>query len=117
MEVHAKLKYIRISPQKARLVANKVRGLPVQQALDFLFFSKKKASDMFRSLLTSAIANAEHNAGMDIDILHISSIWVDEGPTVKRFRARAKGRGNTILKRTSHVTMKVSDVIEKRSNF
>jgi large subunit ribosomal protein L22 len=117
MEVHAKLKYIRISPQKVRLVANKVSGLTVQKALDLLFFSKKKASTMLKNLLTSAIANAEHNAGMDIDVLYVSSIYVNEGPTVKRFRARAKGRGNTILKRTSHVTIKVSDVIEKRSNF
>jgi large subunit ribosomal protein L22 len=72
---------------------------------------------MFRNLLTSAIANAEHNASMDIDMLYISSIYVNEGPTVKRFRARAKGRGNTILKRTSHISVKVSDAIDKRSSI
>jgi large subunit ribosomal protein L22 len=72
---------------------------------------------MFRQLLTSAIANAEHNAGMDIDILYISSVYVDEGPTVKRFRARAKGRGNTVLKRTSHITIKVSDTLKTRSDL
>jgi large subunit ribosomal protein L22 len=117
MEIYAKLKYVRISAQKARLVASQLHGLAVQRALDLLLFSRKKASVMFRQLLTSTIANAEHNAGMDIDILYISSVYVDEGPTVKRFRARAKGRGNTVLKRTSHITIKVSDTLKTRSDL
>ena len=109
MEVAAKLKFARISPQKARLVADQVRGMPVEKALQLLTFSPKKASGMIRKVLESAIANAEHNEGADVDELKVSRVFVDEGPTLKRMHARAKGRGNRILKRTSHITVMVGD--------
>lgn len=109
METQAKLKFARISAQKCRLVANEVRGLPVEKAINILTFSNKKAAVLIRDVLRAAVANAEHNYGMDIDSLCISKIFIDEGPTIKRFKARAKGRGNRILKRTSHITIKVSE--------
>ncbi len=109
MEVSAKLTFIRIAPQKARLVANQVRGQKVDRALEILKFSQKKGAVLVRKVLESAIANAEHNEGADIDELKVSRIFVDEGPTHKRFRARAKGRAAKILKRTSHITVEVSD--------
>ncbi len=109
METAAKLSYARISPQKCRLVADQIRGLPVEQALQLLAFSTKKASALVKKVLESAIANAEHNDGADIDELKVSKIFVDQGPTLKRMRARAKGRGNRILKRTSHITVMVAD--------
>ncbi|MFK7815103.1 MAG: 50S ribosomal protein L22 [Gammaproteobacteria bacterium] len=109
MEVLAKLTFIRIAPQKARLVADQVRGQKVDRALEILKFSQKKGAVLIRKVLESAIANAEHNEGADIDELKISKIFVDEGPTHKRFRARAKGRAAKILKRTSHITVEVSD--------
>jgi large subunit ribosomal protein L22 len=104
MEVSAKLSHARISAQKCRLVADQVRGMPVERALELLTFSPKKASGLVRKVLESAIANAEHNEGADIDELKVSAIFVNEGPTLKRLRARAKGRANRILKRTSHIT-------------
>jgi len=110
MEVSAKLKQAHISAQKARLVADQVRGLPVEKALNLLMFSPKKAAGMVRKVLESAIANAEHNEGADIDELKVSAIYVDEARTMKRFRARAKGRGTRILKRNSHITVTVGDV-------
>lgn len=109
MEVASKLKYSGISAQKARLVADQVRGLSVDKALNTLLFSQKKGAKIVKKVLESAIANAEHNEGADVDELKISAIYVDEGPTQKRFRARARGRGNQILKRTSHITVTVSD--------
>ncbi|AJC48568.1 50S ribosomal protein L22 [Allofrancisella guangzhouensis] len=109
MEVQAKLKFARISAQKCRLVADQVRGLPVEKALNILTFSNKKAAVLIKNVLNSAIANAEHNDSMDIDSLYVSTVFVDEGPTIKRFEARAKGRGNRILKRTSHITVKVAE--------
>jgi len=109
METRAKLTYARISPQKCRLVADQVRGLPVEKALQLLAFSPKKGADIVKKVLESAIANAEHNDGADIDELKVSQIFVDQGPTLKRMRARAKGRGNRILKRTSHITVMVAD--------
>ncbi|HEC29131.1 MAG TPA: 50S ribosomal protein L22 [Gammaproteobacteria bacterium] len=105
----AKLTNIKISAQKARLVADQVRSLPVERALDLLTFSNKKAAAIIKKILESAIANAEHNDGADIDELSIKTIYVDEGPTQKRWRARAKGRGNRILKRTSHITVTVAE--------
>ena len=105
----AKLKYARISPQKARLVADQIRGLPVDNALNVLTFSNKKAAQIIKKVLDSAIANAENNEGADIDELKVSAVMVDEGPTMKRIRARAKGRAARILKRTSHITVAVSD--------
>ena len=109
MEVSAKLRGARISAQKARLVADEVRGKPVGEALNLLEFSKKKAAHLVRKLLNSAIANAENNEGADVDELRVSTIYVDEGLTMKRMRARAKGRGDRILKRTCHITVKVAD--------
>lgn len=109
MQVSAKHRYARTSAQKARLVADQVRGLPVERALEILSFSPRKAAQLVKKVLDSAIANAEHNEGADIDDLKVSAIFVDEGPTMKRFQARAKGRGNRILKRTAHITVTVSD--------
>jgi large subunit ribosomal protein L22 len=109
MQTTAKHRHARISAQKARLVADQVRGLPVDKALTLLNFSNKKAAVLVRKVLESAIANAEHNDGADIDELKVSSIYVDQGPSMKRMRARAKGRGNRILKRTSHITVTVAD--------
>ena len=109
METSAKHRYAKISPQKCRLVADQVRGMPVDKALTLLTFSNKKAAVMVRKVLESAIANAEHNDGADIDELRVSSIFIDQGPVHKRMRARAKGRGNRILKRTSHITVTVAD--------
>ncbi|MFA7387483.1 MAG: 50S ribosomal protein L22 [Thiohalobacteraceae bacterium] len=107
MQVSAKLRHARISPQKCRLVADQVRGMPVERALQTLMFSNKKAAAMVRKILESAIANAEHNEGADIDELKVAAIMVDEGPVMKRMHARAKGRGNRIVKRTSHITVTV----------
>lgn len=109
MEVQAKLKFAKISAQKCRLVADQIRGLPVEKAINLLTFSNKKAAVLIKDVLNSAIANAEHNDGMDVDSLFVSTVFVDEGPTMKRFEARAKGRGNRILKRTSHITVKVAE--------
>ena len=109
MEVAAKLKHARISAQKCRLVADQIRGLPVERALQVLTFSPKKASGIFKKVLESAIANAEHNEGADIDELKVNRVFVDEGPTYKRWQARAKGSVNHIFKRTSHITVTVAD--------
>ena len=109
MEVAARLKGARISAQKARLVADQVRGMPVEEALDLLEFSPKKAAHIVKKVLNSAIANAENNEGADVDELKVSSIFVDEGMTMKRLRPRAKGRADRILKRSCHITVKVAD--------
>ena len=109
MQVDAKLKFVRISPQKCRLVADQIRGESVAQALRILEFSPKKAARIVRKVLESAIANAEHNNGADIDELKVSAVMVDKGATYKRWRARAKGRANQILKPTSHITVRVAD--------
>ena len=109
MQTSAKLRFAHLSAQKGRLVADQIRGLPVEKALDVLTFSNKKGADMIKKVLDSAIANAENNEGADIDELKVSAIYVDEGPTMKRIRARAKGRATRILKRTSHITVTVAD--------
>ncbi len=109
IETAARLKMARISPQKARLVADQVRGLEVEKALEVLTFSPKKAARIVKKVLESAIANAENNEGADIDELKVSTIYVDQGPVFKRIQARAKGRANRIVKRTSHITVCVSD--------
>lgn len=109
METAARLRFARISPQKCRLVADQVRGMPVDKALELLTFSPKKAAAIVKKVLESAIANAEHNDGADIDELKVAQIYVDQGPVLKRLRARAKGRANRILKRTSHITVTVAD--------
>lgn len=109
MQVSAHARRLRISPQKARLVADQVRGKPVADALDILNFSTKKSAVLVRKVVESAIANAENNEGADIDELKVSEIYVNEGVTMKRLRPRAKGRADRIFKRTSHITVTVSD--------
>ena len=109
MATQAILRHPKISPQKARLVADQIRGLAVEQALDVLAFSRKKASVMVKKVLESAIANAENNDGADIDELKVKEIFVDQGPMMKRMQARAKGRGCRILKRSSHITVIVEE--------
>lgn len=109
MEVSAKLTGAQISAQKVRLVADQIRGKQVEAALNILEFSNKKAADLVKKILNSAIANAEHNEGADVDELTVSTIFVDEGRTLKRLRPRAKGRADRILKRSCHITVKVSD--------
>ncbi len=109
MEVAAKLSGANIAPQKTRLVADQIRGKSVEQALDILTFSPKKAAAIVKKVLNSAIANAEHNEGADIDELRVATIYVDEATTMKRIRPRAKGRADRILKRTCHITIKVAD--------
>ena len=109
MEVSAKLSRARISAQKARLVADQIRGKSAGEALDILTFSTKKGARMVRKLLESAIANAEHNEGADVDELSVSRIFVDEGMTMKRIKPRAKGRADRIFKRTCHITLAVAD--------
>ena len=109
MQVTSKLRYARISPQKCRLVADVVRGQPVGNAIATLRFMPKKGAALVRKVLESAVANAEHNHGADIDALKVSLIHVDAAPQLKRFHARAKGRGARIIKRNSHITVAVSD--------
>ena len=109
MEVSAKLKNAGLSVQKGRLVADQIRGKNVENALQLLTFSTKKAARVVKKVLESAIANAEHNEGADIDELKIAKIFVDEGRYSARYHARAKGRGSRILKRTCHITVTVSD--------
>ena len=109
MEVTAKLKGARIAAQKARLVADQIRGESVESALEVLQFSKKKAAAIFKKIVESAVANAEHNDGLDVDELKISAVYVDEGMTMKRIRPRAKGRADRILKRSCHITVKVKE--------
>ena len=109
MEVSAKLKTARLSAQKARLVADQIRGKGVEEALELLTYSPKKGAAIIKKVLNSAIANAEHNEGVDIDELKVSSIYVDEGMTMKRIMPRAKGRADRILKRSCHITVKVAD--------
>jgi len=109
MEALAKHRFARTSAQKARLVADQIRGLHVEKALEVLTYSNKKAAVLVKKVLESAIANAEHNDGADIDELSVSKIFVDEGPTMKRIKPRAKGRADRIFKRSSHITVVVSD--------
>lgn len=109
MEVAAKLSGARLSAQKARLVADQIRGKHVEEALDLLTFSKKKGAEIIKKVLESAIANAEQNEGADVDELRVSTIFVDEGMTMKRIRPRAKGRADRVLKRSCHITVKVAD--------
>ena len=109
MATVAKLKNARISAQKMRLVADQIRGMPVDNAINLLAFSNKKAAKIIKKVLESAIANAEHNDAADVDELTVSEIMVDEGPTMKRWRPRARGRANKILKRMSHVTVAVAE--------
>ena len=109
METSAKLSGVRLSSQKGRLVADQIRGLRVDQALNLLAFSPKKGAAIIRKVLESAIANAEHNDGADIDELKVTSIYVEKGPVLKRFHARAKGRGVRVLKHSCHIFLTVGD--------
>lgn len=109
METSATLKGVRISPQKLRVVANKIRGVSASKALDMLEFSPLKAAKLLKKVLLSAIANAEHNDSADVDELVLSTIYINKGTVLKRMRPRAKGRGARILKPTSHITVKVSE--------
>ena len=108
-EVAAVLRGARLSAQKARLVADQIRGKSVGEALNILAFSTKKGAHLVKKVLESAIANAEHNEGADIDELRVATVFVDEGMTMKRIRPRAKGRADRILKRSCHITVKVAD--------
>lgn len=109
MEVQAIARRIRMSPQKVRLVVDQIRGKDVAQALDILTYSNKAAATPVRKVLESAIANAEHNEGADVDELKVSRVFVDEGMILKRIKPRAKGRADRIFKRTCHITVAVSD--------
>jgi large subunit ribosomal protein L22 len=109
MQAEATLKYARVSAQKARLVADQIRGLQVEPALNMLSFSNRKGASVVKKVLESAVANAENNAGADIDELRVAAVQVNEGPTMKRIRARAKGRASRIFKRTSHITVTVAE--------
>ncbi len=109
MRAHSVAKYVRLSPQKCRLVVDQIRNLPVDKALEILEFSPKKGATPVKKVLDSAIANAEHNEGADIDELWVEQAMVDQAPSLKRFRPRAKGRGAPIIKRSCHITVVVSD--------
>jgi large subunit ribosomal protein L22 len=109
MQTTATLRGVRLSAQKGRLVADQVRGLQVEKALNLLTFSPKKGAVIIRKVLESAIANAEHNEGADVDELRVAKIHVEQGPSLKRFMARAKGRGNRIIKPTCHIYVTVAD--------
>lgn len=109
METIAKHKHARSSAQKVRLVADQIRGLTVVRALDILTFSNKKAASLIKEVLKSAIANAEHNNGADVDELEIARVFIDEATRMRRMHARAKGRGCRILKRTCHINIVVTD--------
>ncbi|NNG06926.1 MAG: 50S ribosomal protein L22 [Desulfobacteraceae bacterium] len=109
MAAKAVAKYIRVSPQKARLIMDQVRGKKVEEALNMLSFAPQKGAFVLKKLINSAVANAEQNLNMDVDKLYIKRIFADEGPTLKRFRARAMGRATRIRKRTSHLTVIIDE--------
>jgi len=110
METKAIARFIRISPQKARLVGENVRGLPAEDAVNILNYTPKKAARLLKKVLNSALANAEQNYSLDLDNLYVKQVRVDEGPTLKRIQPRAMGRANRILKRTSHITVIVEEL-------
>jgi len=116
MEATAILRTVRLSPQKGRLIADQIRGLSVERALEILSFSTRRSASRVKKVLESAIANAEHNQGADVDELRVSDIQIDAGPMIKRFHARAKGRGVRVIKRTSHITVTVSDKPVKKGS-
>ncbi|SCY80156.1 50S ribosomal protein L22 [Desulfoluna spongiiphila] len=109
MEVKAVARYVRISPQKVRKILGAVKGKPVEAGINSLKFMPQKAAAIVEKTLRSAVANADHNNELDVDALFIKNITVDQGPSLKRFRARARGRGSRILKKTSHITVVVAD--------
>jgi large subunit ribosomal protein L22 len=108
LQARASTKSVRLSPRKARLVIDQIRGKPVEQALEFLTFEQRKPAHYIRKTLDSAISNAEHNEGLDVDRLVVKEAFIDEGPTLKRFRPRAMGRATPINKPTSHITIVVA---------
>lgn len=105
MEAKAIAKYVRISPQKVRMLVSAIKGKPVETALDFLKFMPQKAAGIVEKIIRSAVANADQHPDIDVDSLVVQNILVDQGPSLKRFRARARGRGTRILKRTAHITV------------
>ena len=109
MEVKAVAKYMRISPDKVRKLVDAVKGKPVEKALDMLKFMPQKAAGIVEKVVRSAVANADQNPDIDVDLLVIRNVIVDQGPTLKRFRARARGRGSRILKRTAHITVVLAE--------
>ena len=109
MEVKAVARYVRISPRKVRKIVGAVKGKPVETGINSLKFMPQKAAAIVVKTLQSAVANADHNNELDVDALFIKNITVDQGPSLKRFRARARGRGSRILKKTSHITVTVAD--------
>ncbi len=109
METRAILRGVRLSAQKGRLVADMIRGKPVDKAISILAFSPKRGAALMKKLLESAIANAEHNDGADIDALKVKTVFVERGTFLRRFQARAKGRGNRVLKHTCHIYLTVGD--------
>ena len=113
MKVRAQAKYVRQSPYKVRRVLDLVRGLPVQEAEDLLRLASRGATEPITKVLKSAVANAEHNFALDVDDLVVAEAYADEGPTLKRYRPRARGRATRIRKRTSHITIVVSDMNEE----
>ena len=115
MQALAKLRYAKISAQKARLVADQIRGLSVNQAFDILTFSHKKAGVLIKKVLYSAVANAEYNQGADLEGLKVFRVFVDEGPSLKRIKPRAKGRADRVIKRSCHITIVVAD--SKKNNW
>jgi large subunit ribosomal protein L22 len=111
MDTKAVAKYVRISPQKVRKIVGALKGKPVETVLAQLKFMPQKSAKLVEKILKSAAANADENNGLDVDTLIVKNIYVDEGPTLKRFRARARGRGSRILKRTSHITVVVAEAV------
>lgn len=109
MEARAVLRYVRISSQKVRMIIGAIKGKPVQTGLELLKFMPHKSAKLLFKLVHSAVANADQNANLDVDSLVIKNITADQGPTLKRFRARARGRGTQILKRTSHITVVLAE--------
>ncbi len=105
MEIRAKARFVRISPQKIRLIMGQVRGKKVEEALNLLSFAPQRGARILKKLLDSAVSNAQQNADMDVDSLYIAKVYADEGPTLKRWRPRAQGRATRIRKRTSHLTV------------
>ena len=110
-EVEAKLRYLRVAPRKVRLVADQVRGLPVQEAMDRLTFARKSACRDLWKLIRSAVSNADKKGGMDVDNLVVKAIWVDQGPTIRRFLPRARGSASRINKKTSHITVVLEEKV------
>jgi len=109
MEVRAVSKYVRISPQKVRKLVGDIKGKPVESGLQKLKFMPQKAANILEKIIHSAVANADQNADIDIDLLVIRNITADQGPTLKRWKARARGRGTRVLKRTSHITVTLAE--------